>query len=405
MNILLATYWAIPYLGGVWPFMQQLKYGLEQLGHTVDLFGNGTGNPKYHIVNQGRELGKEFVLPILEERLNEKAAPLLHADYWIRFFEMERYCLELSASYFGLGHYDIIHTQDVISTLAMSRVKKKHTALVANIHGSLARELMLMQELNQDSNFQALPAWKYYWALEHYGAGAADVTITSTHWLKNILVQDFAVPEQQFSTFQYGLDADKFWSVCSKGTDVTAPYGKKVIICPARLAQIKGLHFLIPALQLLKQRRSDWVCWIAGDGEKKEELMQQAFAVGIGEDVMFLGQREDVPALLQQADIFVHPSVQDNMPFSVMEAQISGLPAVVSNAGGLPEMVQHEVTGLVSNVGDIDTLASHLEFLLAHDEVRANMGAAARAWGTEHWSIDQMIERYLHVYQRAAAMH
>ncbi|MFB5677003.1 glycosyltransferase family 4 protein [Paenibacillus terreus] len=398
MNILLAMYWPIPHLGGVWPFMLQMKRELEQLGHTVDLFGNTPDRSKYHMVNQGKELSKDLVFPVLERKLNETAAPLLQMDSWVRHLELDRHCMELSAAYFGLDHYDIIHTQDIISTLAMSRVKNKHTALVATIHGSLAREYMLWE---QNPGYRESPVWKYYWALEHDGAAAADVTITPTNWLKNILVQDFAVPEQRVSTIPNGLDIDQFRSVCAQSTDITAPYGKKVMICPARLVHIKGLHFLISALQLLKQRRSDWVCWIAGEGDKKEELMQQALAAGIGEDLVFLGQREDVPALLQQADIFVHPSIQDNMPFSVMEAQVSGLPAVVSNAGGLPEMVQHEITGLVSDVGDVNTLASHLEFLLAHDEVRAHLGETAKVWGTEHWSLDHMIGRYLKAYQRA----
>jgi glycosyltransferase involved in cell wall biosynthesis len=399
LNILLATYWGIPHLGGVWAFMLQLKHRLELLGHTVDLFGNTMDNSTFHIVNQGREVQKKFILPILEKRLNETAAPVLHTDSWLRNFEMDRYCMELSSAYLGLEHYDIIHTQDVVSTVAMKRVKNKHTALVASIHGSIAREFMLW---HQDSSYRQSPVWKYYSSLEHYGAAVADVTITSTHWLRNFLEEEFRVPKQKMITFQYGLDTDHFWSVSAKGTDITAPYGKKVIICPARLVQIKGLHILIPALQQLKQRRSDWVCWIVGEGAKKEELMQQAFHAGLGEDVIFLGHRDDVPALLQQADIFVQPSLQDNMPFSVMEAQVSGLPVMVSNAGGLPEMVQHEVTGLVSPVGDVDTLTSQLDFLLAHDEVRAKMGAAAKAWGTEHWSMEQMVGKFVQIYDWAS---
>ncbi|MFB5761707.1 glycosyltransferase family 4 protein [Paenibacillus medicaginis] len=402
MNILLATYWPIPHLGGVWPFMLQIKRGLEKLGHTVDLLGNGMDPPKFQMVNQGRGLGKEFILPVLERELSGATAPLLHMNAWVRGIEMDRYCMELSAAYFGLDHYDIIHTQDAISTIAISRVKGKHTPLVASIHGSIAREVMLGLERDQGSAYRQSPVWKYYWGLEHYGGVSADVTIASTHWMKNILVQQFAVPEQQITVFQYGLNTDKFWSVCASGTDMAAPPGKKVMICPARLVYIKGLHFLISALQQLKRRRSDWVCWIVGEGEKKGELMQQALQAGIGQDVMFLGHRMDIPALLQQADIFVHPSIQDNMPFSVIEAQILGLPAVVSNAGGLPEMVQHEVTGLVSPVGDVNVLASHLEYLLSHDEARVNMGAAAKAWGAAHWSIDQMIGRILQVYEQVS---
>ncbi|WP_245233288.1 glycosyltransferase family 4 protein [Paenibacillus maysiensis] len=182
---------------------------------------------------------------------------------------------------------------------------------------------------------------------------------------------------------------------------MTRPAGKKVIICPSRLVYIKGLHYLISALGLLKARRTDWVCWIVGEGDKREELQTQAEELGLVEEVVFLGHREDVPALLQLADIFVHPSIQDNQPFSVMEAQVSGLPAVVSNAGGLPEMVEHERTGLVSLVGDVEALAAHLQHLLAQDDVRMAMGNRAKTWGTAHWSLDVMITRLVGIYGQA----
>lgn len=78
-----------------------------------------------------------------------------------------------------------------------------------------------------------------------------------------------------------------------------------------------------------------------------------------------------------------------------------GLPAVVSDAGGLPEMVKHEHTGLVSPVGDVEALAAHLQHLLAQDEVRIAMGKHAKAWGTAHWSLDVMIERLVNIYGQA----
>ncbi|MBE0335670.1 glycosyltransferase family 4 protein [Paenibacillus sp. 23TSA30-6] len=401
MKILLATYWPIPHLGGVWPFMLQIKRRLELLGHTVDLMGNGPDTPKYHIVFEDRELLKAQLLPMLDAKLNESAVPVLHLDSWVQTVEKDRYCMELAAAYFGVDQYDIIHTQDVIATRALSRVKRKDSALVANIHGSLAREVMMALERDHEEGYRETLMWKYYWALEHYGALSADITITSTEWMKQTLVREFEVPEQQIATFQYGLDTERFWEVQAKGTDMTRPEGKKVIICPSRLVYIKGLHYLISALGLLKARRTDWVCWIVGEGDKREELQTQAKELGLVEEVVFLGHREDVPALLQLADIFVHPSIQDNQPFSVMEAQVSGLPAVVSNAGGLPEMVEHERTGLVSLVGDVEALAAHLQHLLAQDDVRMAMGNRAKTWGTAHWSLDVMIARLVGIYGQA----
>lgn len=403
MNILLATYWPLPHLGGVWPFMDQIKQRLEQKGHSVDILGNGPDTPKYHLVYTDREISKDHLLPLLKAKLTTETTPLLHKEPWVYQVELDRYCMELAAAYFGLEQYDVIHTQDVISTLALSRVKPKRTGLVANIHGSLAREVLFaLQESRADLTESVI--WKYYRAIEYYGAMAAHVTIASSQWLKNLLVHDFQIPDSQITVFQYGLDTDKFDRIKARGTDIKRPPNKKVIICPARLVFIKGLHHLIPALAKLKQVRSDWVCWIVGEGDKKGELQDQAKELGVQEDVLFLGHRDDVPALLGLADLFVHPSIQDNQPFSVMEAQTAGLPSVVSDAGGLPEIVQHGVTGLVSPVGDVDRLFSHLLKLVEDDAYRHRLSANALRWGKEHWSMELMLERLMGVYEKSAAM-
>ncbi|MBJ8192761.1 glycosyltransferase family 1 protein, partial [Bacillus cereus] len=89
MKILLATYWPIPHLGGVWPFMLQIKRRLELLGHTVDLMGNGPDTPKYHIVFEDRELLKDQLLPLLHTKLNESAVPVLHLDSWVQTVEKD----------------------------------------------------------------------------------------------------------------------------------------------------------------------------------------------------------------------------------------------------------------------------------------------------------------------------
>jgi len=382
--------------------MVQLKKQLEGRGHTVDIFGNGPDHiQKYHMVNQNRDLFKAHILPLLKIKLNNRAYPGFSSQSWLYTAELDRYCMELSAAYFGLDSYDVIHTQDVISTLAMSRVKSKHTGLVASIHGSVAREIMLAFEkanLDEKSKNKFL---RYYRTVEHHGATSSDITVTSTEWMRSLLEQNYEVPADHMVSFPYGLDTEKFYREQALGTDMTKPIGKKVIICPARLTFIKGIKYLVEALALVKQVRNDWVCWIVGDGDLRKTLKEQAAQLGLANDVLFLGRREDVPALLTLADILAHPSIQDNQPFSVMEAQMAGLPCVVSDAGGLPEAVLHNVNGLVSPVGDAATLASHLQLLLANDNIRRQFGEQAAIWAREHWSIPTMTSRMINCYEYA----
>lgn len=127
-------------------------------------------------------------------------------------------------------------------------------------------------------------------------------------------------------------------------------------------------------------------------------------ALGLSEQVFFLGRRQDAAALMRQADLFVLPSLQDNHPVSVMEAQIAGKLVIVSNAGGIPEMVQHGVTGLVSEAGRSEQLLHHLRLGLDNDAFRQQVGAQAQAWGRAHWSLEAMTGRVLDIYHSAAGM-
>ncbi|WP_231571056.1 glycosyltransferase family 4 protein [Gordoniibacillus kamchatkensis] len=172
----------------------------------------------------------------------------------------------------------------------------------------------------------------------------------------------------------------------------------KVLVCPARLVHVKGHKHLFEALALLKGERSDWVCWLLGDGPLRDELTQQCRALGLGEHVQFLGTRSDVPAILGSADVFVLPSLQENLPFSVMEAQIAGKAIVVSDAGGIPEMVEHGTTGLISPAGQSEPMFHNLKRVLADDVLRKRLGEQAKQWAMHHWSIETMMKKTLDVY-------
>lgn len=404
MKILLATNWLIPHVGGVWAFMSQVRTQLVQMGHEVDLLGNSPDYSRFHIYNTGRSLEKRHLLPMLEAKLNPVNAPYLHLKPVIWQNEYDRYCFELSAAFFGLKQYDVIHAQDVISARALSRVKPSRTPLVAHTHGSVAGEMFAHFQLHPELGIGVnSPAYNYFKALEYYGASGTDLTITANHWQRNKLIYEFGVPPEKVAVFQYGLDAAGFWAKYAEGTPVKRPSGKKVIIFPARLVFVKGINVLIDALAALKHARQDWVCWIVGEGGDRPMLEEQTRQHSLQQDVAFLGKRDDVPALLGQSDIFVHSCIQDNQPFSVMEAQMAGLPVLVSSAAGLPEMVQHGVTGLISPVGDSTTLYHQLKLLLENDEYRITMGKNAQAWAKEHWSLDLMIKRLLNVYYTVIA--
>jgi glycosyltransferase involved in cell wall biosynthesis len=403
VRILLATYWTIPQpLGGLWPFITLLKKGLEKKGHEVDILGRTIDGSAYMILEKNQSVKIDKLLPLLKDKLDSSTFPQLHLKFFN--YEFDRYCMELAASYLNINNYDLIHTQDVISTIAISRIKPKHIPLVASMHGSLPIAITFSMKnffssMNQEE-IKKTDIYRYYKIIEQLGAKAADCIHTSSRWCRDLLVKDYGISSTSISTFPYGIDIESLEKQPTTNYPISRPENKKVITFSGRLAEIKGLSYLINALHRLKQERLDWVCWIIGQGEMENELTKLVTNLNLQSDVQFLGQRKDVFSLLKQSDIFVLPSLQDNQPFSAIEAQIAGLPSVVSNAGGLPEIVKHGETGLVAPSGKSEPLFNHLKRLLEDDSFCVSLGEKAEIWGRQHWSFDTMIYHTLTMYQK-----
>nr|WP_106779643.1 glycosyltransferase family 4 protein [Lysinibacillus timonensis] len=398
MKILLATYWPVPHVGGVWSYMKQLASKLESYGHEVDILGYDEENLSVRLYSQGRVINRDKVIPIINANINESNYPEMYVNFLVRWTEMQRYVYELSAAYFGLDKYDLIHTQDVISTYCISRIKPKDTPLVATIHGSVAHEIRLQLETVHKTETNEI-ARAYYDDLEYRGATTPDVTIVCNQWLKNILTSEFNVPEKQIKILHYGFDTEEFIRKSRQQVTMVRPENKKVILYAGRLVELKGVNYLISALSDLRAIRDDWVCWIAGTGEKEEELKLQVRNLDLEKHVIFLGKRDDVPSLLKQTDIFVLPTLIENQPISVIEAQIAGKAVIASDVGGVPEVIQHGVTGLLTPPRNTSMLTNNINLLLANDKLRKTLGANAKKWGMTHWSIDSGMMKIMDIYK------
>jgi len=318
----------------------------------------------------------------------------------VQYTETQQNFYTKAVSYLGLENYDIIHTQDVISTASINRIRPAHTALVATLHGCVAHKIRQQLTTIHNSPTSYL-ARAYFDELEHIGATSPEYTIVANNWLKNILTNEFNVPDEQLKLSNYGYDTESFIKQMKKENSFQKPSDKKVIIYTGRLVELKGVQFLISALSKLKEIRTDWVCWIVGEGDKQAELQIQSRTLGLEKNIIFHGKRDDVPFLLSLSDIFVLPSLIENQPLAVIEAQIAERAIIVSDTGGLPEMVEHGVTGIVTPAGDSEVLCKNLNLLLSNEKYRKIIGSNAQKWGMKHWIPEEAVEKVLNVYQSA----
>lgn len=391
-------------MGGIWTYVKQLADRLMALGVEVDIMGTNGANNEVYIRNLNRSFSKDKVWPMLQAKLNPTDLPQFTADSLIAYYELNRYAFEMGAAYLGVNHYDVIHAQDPVAAVAIKRILTRNIPLVTSYHGALARETFYDAQ-NSDPQL-TLTAYlqstrgRYFTSLEERSAAQSELIMVSSHWIKSTLTE-LHVPEWKFRLIPYAIDLPAYRAQAEVKFRRRKPVGKKVIAFTGRLEYIKGVHVLINALSRLKKIRSDWVCWIAGEGNLKNELYEQAMKAGVDSDIVFWGKLDNIPSFLRHADIYVQPSLQDTQPFSVTEAQLAGLPVIVSGTAGMPEMVQPEHTGWVVPPQDAESLSALLNALLKDKATRTKVGAAAKAWAEQHRSLEEMGLRTLHVYQEA----
>ncbi|HEY9883256.1 MAG TPA: glycosyltransferase family 4 protein, partial [Thermosynechococcaceae cyanobacterium] len=176
------------------------------------------------------------------------------------------------------------------------------------------------------------------------------------------------------------------------------PANTKLLLTVGRLAPQKGYEDLLTVIPALLKADPDVRFVWAGDGEQRQDLCDRLHNAGIADKVLLLGHRSDLPRLLQTADLFIFPTRFEGHPFALLEAMAYGLPIVTTNASSIPEVMAHQVHGLLCPTGDREALLHSLEWALCHpDEMQAMAENAQQQ--AQHFSQATMIEKTFSVLQ------
>jgi glycosyltransferase involved in cell wall biosynthesis len=166
----------------------------------------------------------------------------------------------------------------------------------------------------------------------------------------------------------------------------------------------KGQKYLLEIVKQIKAEISDIKFLIVGndptkDARHRRELESLTRELGIAKDVIFTGWRQDIPKIMAGLDIFVLPSLVDHLPLVVLEAMASGKPVVATNVGGVFEMVEDRVTGILVPPGDSESLRRAIIGLLKDKEKAKRMGMAGRRRTEEFFNIEANAKIIEQVYR------
>lgn len=396
MKVLIAYCYGLPHVGGLWTYVHELRQALEKKGHSVSILAADSRTQTYYLLGTDQSVRiRSFsgVVKSIVDQYFQNHRPKL--DSWLINREIFRYSFELAAAYFGLAHYDVIHTQDAESTQAISRVKPPATPLISTFHCSHTRETFVAQ-----TRAPGTLRWNYVAMEEALAVAAADSLIVPSHWLKTILQGDYHPEKDHIQVIPHGIDTSILRKRMREPSPIERKDGLTHIVCVARLVPEKGHRHLLKALAHLNKKRQDWVCWLVGDGYLRKSLIQLRDRLQLQEQVIFAGAQENVPSILAKADIFVLPSMLETLGYAVMEAQLAGKPVVVTDAGGLSEVVSHRETGLVVPAGQSKPLFHNLQLLMENRSLASRIATKAKRWALRQWTIDNMLSRTLRIYRK-----
>jgi N-acetyl-alpha-D-glucosaminyl L-malate synthase BshA len=142
------------------------------------------------------------------------------------------------------------------------------------------------------------------------------------------------------------------------------------------------------------------VLLMVGEGPERASAQTLAKRLGLQDRVRFLGRQDRIEELTALADVFLLPSELESFGLSALEAMASEVPVVGSDAGGMPEVVQHTETGYLLPVGDIEGMAARTIEILKDDERARCMGQAARRRATSLFNADRIVTQYERYYEK-----
>ncbi|GAB5450540.1 MAG: glycosyltransferase [Halioglobus sp.] len=289
---------------------------------------------------------------------------------------------------------DIVHSRNLaaleaqVCTLGLWRTRRvhgEHGREIGDVDGSNRKYLMLRRIMRL--------------LIHSYIAVSRD--------LQQWLINSVGVDERRVTQIYNGVDHQRFHPGTVKPLAILPQRWLEhsdIVIAGTvgRLTPVKDQQTLLRAVAALREqdvtlgKRLRLI--LVGDGPLREELLELAATLGLGDAVWFAGDRSDVPELLQAMDVFVLPSLGEGISNTVLEAMACGLPVIATAVGGNLELVRDGDNGALVPVGDPDALATRLGELLNDEDRRARAANNALQFVQDHFHWENTVHKYQDVY-------
>ena len=213
-----------------------------------------------------------------------------------------------------------------------------------------------------------------------------------------ITVEALGAPAAKILVNRPAIPVDQFASLRSRELEHDGPFR---LLSIGRLHWKKGFDDSIRAVAELLKRGIEVDYRIAGEGPEREKLMFMIHELGCESSVSLLGAlgQAEIKELLGWSDALLLPSLSEGISNAVLEAMAAGLPVVSTRCGGMAEVVEDGVNGILVDVGDTSAMCDHLAEIASSPDTRALLGSAAAATADTHLDISHQLSRFIEAYR------
>ncbi len=210
--------------------------------------------------------------------------------------------------------------------------------------------------------------------------------------------------EDKFSVIYSGIELNILKESSSEEKqnlkkELGIPENSLIVGTAGRLVPVKGPEFLVKASKYIISKYPDTYFMFTGDGPLEQDLKRKALEMGISDNIIFLGWRDDLVKIISIYDIFVLPSLNEGMGRVLVEAMALGKSIVASNVGGIPDLVIHGKNGFLVPPKNPKQLAKYIQVLLEDKDKREKMGLAGKEMAYNFTS-ERMVEKIANLYKK-----
>ncbi len=252
-------------------------------------------------------------------------------------------------------------------------------------------------------SYFSYPITSFYILLERFCSLFTDRIIALTDNDKVEHINCKIAPEDKFVVIHNGVQIEKFekmqLNAAKKKDELQIPQNFDIVATVGRLVPEKGQQYLIDAVQKIIEKIPHVVFLVIGSGPLKNKLETKVKRLGLNNHVRFLGIRDDLAEILQTIDLFALPSLNEGMGRVLVEAMACSKPVVASCVGGIRDVVQDNITGVLVPPKDADKLAIAIVDLLKDKDRARKMGLEGKKRATDYFTVKSMVEKTHALYK------